>query len=254
MRLIIRADDVGYSEGVNYGIAKSVREGLVRSVGIMPNMPAAQHGVDLLKGLDICYGLHTNLCLGRPCADPAKVPSLLDEYGELKSSQLYWEAFRRGEEICELDEIVLEIEAQYLRFVELTDRQPGYFEAHAVASKNLFRGLEIVAEKYNLRYNDLGFTGKPACFKGKPIINMPMNTHDPNYDPAAWLKKCVIEALPKDSSPYVFITHPGYLDNDLLQSSSLTIPRAKEVAALCDPELKQWLAVHGVELITYNDL
>ena len=36
--LLIRADDLGYSEGVNYGIAAAVAAGLVRSVGVMTNM------------------------------------------------------------------------------------------------------------------------------------------------------------------------------------------------------------------------
>ncbi|MBR3265159.1 MAG: ChbG/HpnK family deacetylase, partial [Erysipelotrichaceae bacterium] len=30
-KILIRADDLGYSEGVNYGILKSVKDGLVRS-------------------------------------------------------------------------------------------------------------------------------------------------------------------------------------------------------------------------------
>lgn len=253
MKLIIRADDVGYSEGVNCGISKSVRDGLVRSVGVMPNMPAAEHGLNLLWGANICYGLHTNLCLGKPCADPAKIPSLLDESGNLKSSRAYRDAFKCGEEIIVLDEAVLEIEAQYHRFVELTGQQPGYFEAHAVASRILFQGMEIVAEKYHLRYNDMGFTGKPIQFNGIPIVNFPLNEHDPNYDPAAWLKKCIEGATDKDL-PHVFITHPGYLDNELLRTSSLTIPRAQEVAMLCDPEIRRWLDEQHVELITYNDL
>ena len=49
--LLIRADDLGYSEGVNYGIAATVAAGLVRSVGVMTNMPAAVHGLGLLHGL-----------------------------------------------------------------------------------------------------------------------------------------------------------------------------------------------------------
>ena len=39
-RLLIRADDLGYSEGINCGIAAAVAAGLVRSVGVMTNMPA----------------------------------------------------------------------------------------------------------------------------------------------------------------------------------------------------------------------
>jgi predicted glycoside hydrolase/deacetylase ChbG (UPF0249 family) len=48
VKLIIRADDIGYSEAVNYGIYKSVKDGLVASAGLMPNMPYAKHGLDLL--------------------------------------------------------------------------------------------------------------------------------------------------------------------------------------------------------------
>ncbi|HIW08191.1 MAG TPA: ChbG/HpnK family deacetylase, partial [Candidatus Faecalibacterium intestinigallinarum] len=49
-RLLIRADDLGYSEGINCGIAAAVAAGLVRSVGVMTNMPAAVHGLGLLYG------------------------------------------------------------------------------------------------------------------------------------------------------------------------------------------------------------
>ena len=38
IELVIRADDIGYSEAVNYGIEKSIRDGLIRSAGVMPNI------------------------------------------------------------------------------------------------------------------------------------------------------------------------------------------------------------------------
>ena len=37
-RIIFRADDLGYSEGVNLGIAKTVKKGLVRTVGLIVNL------------------------------------------------------------------------------------------------------------------------------------------------------------------------------------------------------------------------
>ena len=75
-RLLIRADDLGYSEGINCGIAAAVAAGLVRSVGVMTNMPAAVHGLGLLYGRPLCLGQHTNICVGRPLTDPARIPSL----------------------------------------------------------------------------------------------------------------------------------------------------------------------------------
>ena len=51
------------------------------------------------------------------------------------------------------EEVIIEIEAQYHRFLELFGRKPDYFEGHAVASANFFKGLEYVAEKYGLKYS-----------------------------------------------------------------------------------------------------
>lgn len=63
-------------------------------------------------------------------------PSITNEHGEFKSSKEYRSA---KEDFVVLDEVILEIEAQYERFVELTGRQPQYFEGHAVSSKKLFQ-------------------------------------------------------------------------------------------------------------------
>lgn len=37
-RLLVRADDLGYCEAVNYGIARAVKDGIVRCVGVLANM------------------------------------------------------------------------------------------------------------------------------------------------------------------------------------------------------------------------
>ena len=48
-RLLIRADDLGYSDGVNCGIARSVNDGIIRSVGVMVNMPEVKNGLRMLQ-------------------------------------------------------------------------------------------------------------------------------------------------------------------------------------------------------------
>ena len=252
-KLIIRADDIGYSEAVNYGIMKAVKDGLVRSAGLMPNMPYAKHGLDLIEGCGVSIGQHTNVCLGKPCADPALIPSMLQENGEFKSSRMYREAFQKGEEIIELDEAVIEVEAQYTKFKELTGKEPDYFEAHAVMSRNLFRALEIVAEKYSLPLQTISFSKDPAFFSGKPIMVLPMRSVMPEYDPYECLKDGVLNYAREDM-PSVAVMHPGFIDEYLLNNSSLTVNRTKEVTMLCDPEMKKWLEEHDVELVRYCDL
>ena len=149
-RLLLRADDLGYSDGVNCGIAAAVQAGLIRSVGVMTNMPLAESGLARLQIKDLCLGQHTNICTGRPLSDSSLISSIVDDDGNFKRSSAYRAAARAGEDFVVLDEVIIEIEAQYRRFLELVGREPDYFEGHAVASPMFFRGLEIVAERHGL--------------------------------------------------------------------------------------------------------
>jgi chitin disaccharide deacetylase len=246
-KLLVRADDLGYSEGINYGIAKSVKEGIIGSVGVMTNMPAVVHGLKLLEDTDVCIGQHTNICIGKPLTDPSLIPSITNENGEFKSSKEYRQA---KEDFVVLEEVILEIEAQYKRFVELTGEQPRYIEGHAVASENLFKGLGIVAEKYGLKYSPFSMNGSVNINNKNVYISM--EAMNPNYDPFESLKKTIENA--DEEGYYMFICHPGYLDGYILKHSSLTIPRPMEVDMVCDPNTRKWLKETGVDLITYDNL
>ena len=54
MKLIMRADDLGFSEAVNLGIYKAVKEGVITSVGMMTNMEHANHGYELATYKYLC--------------------------------------------------------------------------------------------------------------------------------------------------------------------------------------------------------
>jgi predicted glycoside hydrolase/deacetylase ChbG (UPF0249 family) len=247
-KLLLRADDLGYSEGVNYGIAKSVKDGIIGSVGVMPNMPSVIQGLELLKDSEVCLGQHTNICIGRPLTHPSLIPSITNSNGEFKSSREYRQT---KEDFVVLDEVILEIEAQYHRFVELVGEPPRYFEGHAVFSANFYKGLEIVAEKYGLKYSGISMDGSPVHIGSKDVI-FHMDSMKPEYVPFESLKSAMEKA---DEDEYnMFICHPGYLDGYILKNSSLTLPRPMEVDMLCDPMTREWLKESGIELITYDDL
>lgn len=247
-KILLRADDLGYSEAVNYGIEKSIKEGLIRSLGVMVNMPATEHGVHLIKDCDIALGVHTNICAEKPLTDPKKVPSLVDEQGYFKSSKIYRAA---EEDFVVFEEVVLEIEAQYHRFLELFGRKPDYFEGHAVASDNFFKGLEYIADKYNLKYSGFSTGGQPLKV-GHSLVLFNMESLIPNYNPWSMVKKMIDKA--DETVAQLAVFHPGYLDDYILTHSSLTIPRTQEVAALTDEANKRWLEQQDVVLIDYRDL
>ncbi len=248
-KILVRADDLGYCEAVNYGLARAVRDGIVRSVGVMSNMAWAEHGVRLLDGCDVTFTLHSNISQGRPVSDPARIPSLVDENGEFKDKNLYRSA---KEDFVVLEEAILEVEAQYLRLVELTGKKPFMVEGHAVPSNNFFKAMAIVAEKYGVETMKMDFaTGRAKV--GSTFLKMSMDSGDPDYDPFKSLKKAVSQPLAEDEA-VLMVLHPGYVDEYVYETSHITRQRGQEVAMAINPEVPKWCEENGVQLLTYADL
>lgn len=249
-RILVRADDLGYSRAVNYGIYDSVSQGVVNNVGVMINMPTTRMGINLLKEFDIDLGLHTVICAGRPVLPAMAVPSLVDENGYFKTSQIYRENFKKGKpDFVNLDEVVAEIEAQYKLFVKLIGRKPDYFEGHAVISDNFIKGLKIVAEKYDLPLLLIKLD-KTVSFKKNTKFKIILESMEECYNPQETLEEAVKNSQ-KEIIP-MFIGHPGYLDQELLTHSSLTVPRTKEVVALTSERIKQYFKDQNVKLVRYS--
>lgn len=245
-KLLLRADDLGFSEAVNHGIARTVRGGLIRNCGVMVNMEATEHAVDLFRHIPCCLGLHCNISVGRPISDPGEVPTLVGENGEFHSSREYREA---REEFASVEDLRRELTAQYARFFKLFRRKPAYFEAHAVASRNLAAALEQVAKEYDLFYQP---SFQDFTLGGTHVINLPISSMEPDYDARTALKTALSKA--EDGRCYLYVCHPGYLDAYLLKHTSLTLPRTDEADMLCDRKIQRWLTEQGFILVTYDQL
>src|SRR5260221_8770657 len=81
--LIVNADDLGWTAGVNRGIAEAHRNGIVTSTSLLANGCAFDDGVRTSSELPrLGVGVHLNLSDGKPVAPKKEVHSLLNEAGE----------------------------------------------------------------------------------------------------------------------------------------------------------------------------
>lgn len=247
-KILVRADDLGYSEAFNYGLARAVKSGIVRSVGVMPNMEWAEHGVRLLDGTDVTFTVHANICQGKPICDPKLVPSLVDENGIFKDKSLYREA---KEDFVVLEEVVMEVEAQYLRLVELIGKKPFMVEAHAVPSANFNKALAIINQKYGL--TGMGFDPARGPKIGSHVMKFSMDSGNPDYNPFESFKKAASQPMAEDECA-MMVLHPGYVDEYVLTTSYITTQRALEVAFAINPEVPKWCQENDVKLMTYGEL
>lgn len=247
-RLLIRADDLGYSDGVNCGIARSVNCGIIRTVGVMVNMPEVANGLHMLRADGLCLGQHTNISAGRPLSDPEDIPSLMGENGCFKPTRAY---HTPGKDVINLDEAILEIEAQYDRFCDLIGKKPGYLEGHAVFHPVFLKGLEIVAARHAATFSGFPIEGNRMRVGHTDVI-MAMDSLQEDYIPVESLQRNLLQA--QDGDCVIFVCHPGYLDAYILDNSSLKAPRPREVAMLTDPQVRNWLDDQHIQRVTYYDL
>ncbi len=91
MRLILNADDLGYSPAVNEAIFHLHDRGRLDSTSLLVNLP---HSGAAIKGAAerpaLPVGIHLNLTKGRPCLAPEQVPSLVGSGGAFFPSPVFF--------------------------------------------------------------------------------------------------------------------------------------------------------------------
>ena len=128
-RLIVNADDFGYTRGVNAGIVRGFREGIVTSTTIMATGDAFQDAIECAQANPkLGVGCHLVLVGGKCVAPASQVSSLADSEGRLPPSlpaflsKLSTGSVRR-------DAIEAELRAQVARVVA-AGLHPTHFDSH----------------------------------------------------------------------------------------------------------------------------
>lgn len=88
-RIVITADDFGFSESVNEAVERGFRDGVLRSASLMVSAPAAADAVARAQRLPaLRVGLHVTVVQGVPLLPPVEVPHLVDADGRFPDNLL----------------------------------------------------------------------------------------------------------------------------------------------------------------------
>lgn len=247
MNIVFRADDFGICKGVNYGIAETINEGVVKNVGLMVNMDSAKHALQLVEVNDLCIGLHANISIGNPVSSPDKIQSLLDSEGHF---YLKGKNFEKYVECVNFDEIRKEILAQIDNFQRLVGRQPDYIDGHAIFSSAFTSIIEEIAVKKNLYFLDPMNEQWQVKNKIAMLPFVPLN-QEGLYNPREAFTSLKVDESHKN---YLGVFHPGFLDNFILENSSFTRIRPMECEFLTSNWIKSWLKEHNVLSVAMTEI
>jgi chitin disaccharide deacetylase len=278
-RLIVNADDLALHPCVNQAIVKAHREGIVTSTTILAGGSAF---FDAVAGVKSCpeLGVGVHLCLvdQKPVLDPAKIPSLVDKDGKFPDSYgaflrgLVLQRFRMSDVRRELEAQITRVLDQGLKVTHLDSHQhlhllPGISSVVAelgikmglrrirVPSEIVIRGCESPSILRRLQGQIvLGLARK----RRREFLRRGLTSPDHfagfgrggNFNADNW--RALIPQL-REGVTEVMV-HPG-ADNSALQSAThWNYHWEQELAALTDPNLKQLIQDHGIQLVNYRDL
>ena len=267
--LIVNADDLGLSLGVNLGIEKAHRQGIVTSASLMANLPEAPGAAAIARenpGLGV--GLHLNLTAGRPLTDcPALTwtdGSFLPLLRVLLRVAISPTARRQAW-------AEMEAQAEEARSLGLAlDHLDGHHHVHlfrllrrrAVSlASDLGVPMRLPAERLSagewLQDRESGLASFVAG-RLRRKRNLPpsadhtlgLRLHRAGFDGDTLTR--VLTTIPEGVTE--LICHPGRADDELKQLSRYVRGRERELEALTYPGLRAALEEAGVRLSRWKEL
>jgi chitin disaccharide deacetylase len=224
--LVVNADDLGLSPGVNKGIARAHLEGIVTSASLMVRQPAAGAAADLVHQLpQLGVGLHVDLAEWL--------------YGQSGWTRLY--AF-----VDVHDELAVarEVEQQLALFENLVGRPPDHFDSHQHAHREepLRSILGRMADELGVPLRFQSRFGYFGGFYGQAREGRPL----PDAISPQALRTAIAE-LPDGTTE--LCCHPAA---QLDFQSSYGQERLQELKTLCDPIVGEVHAASDFRLDSFS--
>jgi hopanoid biosynthesis associated protein HpnK len=282
--LIVNADDFGLTPGVNEGILRAFREGILTSATLMANADAFENATELARrSPEFDIGVHLVLIGGQSIAPPAEIPTLVNRAGELPAS-LFDLVARVSTHLIRTDDIAREFHAQIDKVIA-AGITPSHLDthkhthAHPAVMDALFRvASERKIPRVRRPFEEMALSAQvPETARAytqrflASVAGMTASTFRrglraynllaPDYFFGVTLTgnlgtnalKNLIARLPEGTSE--IMTHPGICDAALEQNPTrLKQQRQLELEALLAPEVLQAIRDHGIRLIPYRDL
>ena len=275
-RLIVNADDFGFSPGITEGILRAHREGIVTSTTIAANMPSAGAAAAQLREYpELGVGVHLNVSQGPPLSERGRALAGPDGVMNRTAAGVILCCLRHPAMLVAME---AEFDAQ-IRWALDHGIRPTHLDSHrhAHAFGPIFARVAALARRYHIRFvrwhgetlSGGGWPRRPAkqqriawalnalaaanaCFA--PQLRATRGTwgvvHTGAID-AGWLIRAM-RALRAGVTE--IMTHPGLAEGLDPAQTRLRESRLAELAALCDPAVKKALRNYDIELTHYGRL
>jgi len=253
LKLIVNADDFGYTPGVTRGIVLAHREGIVTATTLMANAPDTEGAADAARAVpDLDVGAHLVVTYGAPLAPAEQVASLVTAEGRFPRVS---DLLRSG--APKAAEALIEFRAQYQRVGALIGREPSHLDTHhwvhdlpaledalLALAKETGAAVRTHDGRQRARFRDAGVRTPDAFVR------------EFQHTGAIHLEALLdlLERIAEEGGVVELMCHPGEPDTALLEGSSYAAERGVELDTLTHPRVRAAVERLGIELADYRAL
>jgi hypothetical protein len=274
-KLIISADDYGYSSNISRGIRDAYTKGVLTATSAIMNIatPVEDVYAALEETPGLAIGVHLNIYNGKPVSDPSKVKTLVDDQGHFLGKKGLLEnsggldledvetELRAQVDLllstgCKLDHInmhgidsiwlspkIWELNLQLCVDYDCPVRPPFNYGQYVVEGNTYFEDLGINPEDVYAKYDlQVDIMNQYPVFHADDV-----DTHiiiDQSAEKYAEKIKNYPDGL------FESVCHAGYSDAELAKYSSVTDERDRTVDILIDPIVRQAIEANDIHLTT----
>ena len=288
-QLIVNADDLGLTAGVNRAVHEAHADGVVTSATLMANGAAFDDAVELARAAPrLSVGCHVVLVDGAPVSEAESVSTLLSNRnsppGQFHSgisavaARALFGRFDPDQLVSEIVAQIQKIQAAGIQVTHLDTHKHSHIfpqimqalvKAARICSVHAVRNPFVPASSLRPRH----FSRRPRLWKRYGQVRM-LNTFAGRFRDRmkraglatpdgvlgvietgsfdASLLRRALTNLPEGT--WELVCHPGYDDADLRAAHTrLLASREKERQLLMSPELRQFLEEQAIRVVGYRE-
>ncbi len=248
--LIVNADDLGLTDGVSRGILEGIQQGIVTRTSAMVCTEGRDQLMELINQIPGRVGLHLQLTDGTPLSPLRKVSSLVTEEGSFARNKKSWLDPNPEEVRTEWEAQIQwmldhQVQLTHLDSHHNVHRYPAMLRIYVELARKYGLTIRPLTTNMENRFRMLG--ARPGglyydAWDGENVTPKTLMVH-------------ILGAFRriKNEGAVEFVCHPGYVDKELEKRAWYLNPREKELRALCDPSVKEFLQERGIQLAVGNE-
>ena len=267
-RLLVNADDFGWSRSVNRGVLESHVNGIVTSASVLAGGAGFDNAIEMIRDTPtLSVGVHLNLYRGHSVLPPEQIPSLVDEMGLFPGD---WRVTVRR--LVQKRIVLSEVEAEFRAAIERV-LDAGVTPSHVDSEKHLhlwpslfdvtcrvaadygIPRVRIVREPPSLRWVPLGLSALgPRDARVARAVGLATTGQTVGVSSEVVSLELLAAVLARANAESVeLVCHPGYVDDEFLELQK-TVPnrlvdaRERVLATLTDHAAQGIVADAGFEL------